>query len=77
MADAGVDRMTARTCSIEGCGGGVRARGWCGAHWQRWYRNGTPYATKQADRCGLCNQPTRDHPITDNPCRPLVALAWR
>lgn len=27
-------------CSIEGCDGKVRARGWCQAHYMRWFTNG-------------------------------------
>jgi hypothetical protein len=27
----------ARSCSVSGCGRPVRARGWCGAHYMRWY----------------------------------------
>ena len=29
------------TCSIEGCGGPVKAKGWCKKHYMRWYRHGT------------------------------------
>lgn len=36
---------TKPTCSIEGCTKPVLARGWCGAHWARWKRNGTPGTT--------------------------------
>ena len=36
--------MTARICSIEGCGKPQLARGWCGAHYQRWQRLGSPLA---------------------------------
>lgn len=31
-----------RTCSIDGCGRDVAARGWCQRHWQRWRRTGDP-----------------------------------
>ena len=34
--------MEDRTCNIEGCGKTARARGWCGTHYQRWKRLGTP-----------------------------------
>lgn len=30
-------------CSIEGCGKPRLARGWCGAHYQRWERHGDPF----------------------------------
>lgn len=29
-------------CSISGCGGPVRARGWCSKHYQRWRNHGDP-----------------------------------
>ena len=35
--------MNKRTCSIDGCGKPAKARGWCGAHHQNWYRYGSPY----------------------------------
>ena len=31
-----------KVCSIDGCDDAVRARGWCGKHWQRWRRTGDP-----------------------------------
>lgn len=34
--------MAERTCSIEGCGKPVNARGWCGMHYARWARSGDP-----------------------------------
>lgn len=30
------------SCSIEGCDGAVRARGWCSKHYQRWKKHGDP-----------------------------------
>lgn len=32
-----------RLCSIEGCGSLSRARGWCGRHYARWKRTGSPH----------------------------------
>lgn len=34
--------MAERTCSIEGCGGRTKARGWCAAHYRRWHYHGDP-----------------------------------
>jgi hypothetical protein len=31
-----------KTCSIEGCEKPVKARGWCGNHYQLWRKNGDP-----------------------------------
>lgn len=37
--------MANRTCSIDGCERRVLARGWCHAHYQQWYRTGSPTGT--------------------------------
>lgn len=34
-----------RLCTIEGCNHKVRARGWCGAHYERWRQHGDPMVT--------------------------------
>jgi 5-methylcytosine-specific restriction endonuclease McrA len=34
-----------KTCTINGCGKPAKARGFCGAHWARWKRNGNPNVT--------------------------------
>ena len=63
--------MEQRTCSIDGCDGQVKARGWCNPHWIRWKRYGDPVAVilgprwpevcrvdgcdKQATGRGLCH----------------------
>jgi hypothetical protein len=39
--------MTARTCSIEGCGAPHRAHGWCSKHYTRWRAHGDPSIVKQ------------------------------
>lgn len=33
--------MADRTCSVEGCERKHKARGWCYAHWKRWWNHGT------------------------------------
>lgn len=35
-----------RLCSIPDCGKPARKRGWCQAHYMRWYNNGSPTAGK-------------------------------
>jgi len=55
-------------CSIEGCDEPQWARGWCGAHYQRWMNNGDPNvvlstgARRWAQRCTVegCNGPDPD-----------------
>lgn len=42
--------MTKRTCSIEGCGSPITARGWCRRHYLRWYQHGTPDAPDAPSR---------------------------
>ncbi len=32
--------MADRTCTVDGCTGGVFARGWCCKHWKRWRKSG-------------------------------------
>ena len=34
-----------KTCSIEECGGKLHARGYCGKHYLRWLKHGSPLAT--------------------------------
>lgn len=34
--------MTPTTCSIENCRRPSLSRGWCGLHYQRWYKHGDP-----------------------------------
>lgn len=34
--------MAKSTCLVEGCSTAARARGLCGAHWQRWSKHGHP-----------------------------------
>jgi hypothetical protein len=37
------ENMTAKgICTIEGCAKKISARGWCGAHYRLWQRNGDP-----------------------------------
>lgn len=35
-------------CKIDGCGKPVKARGWCGAHYTRWYNHGDPTSGREA-----------------------------
>lgn len=51
-------------CKIEECGKRVSARGWCGAHYRLWQRNGDPLARqKNWGRAGTpCKHPDCDRP---------------
>lgn len=51
--------MPERTCSIEGCSGPVKARGWCNLHYSRWYQANQGQCSvdgceKPAKATGLC-----------------------
>lgn len=51
--------MNTKTCSIDGCNDGVRARGWCTSHYNRWHASGSPVAkTTPTTACKLCGKPT-------------------
>lgn len=41
-------------CSIDGCDSTTFARGWCNAHYKRWYRHGDPTAPRQARTLAEC-----------------------
>jgi hypothetical protein len=40
----------AGTCSIDGCGKPVAARGWCHAHYKKWQLHGSPHHGKSYER---------------------------
>lgn len=48
-----------RVCSIEGCDRPVKTRGWCNAHYQRWYKTGDPTKIRPARWDGY-ERPTCD-----------------
>lgn len=55
------------TCTAEGCDRTLRGRGWCHAHWQRWFRGqdveGTPI--KVSSWAGVtCSVDACDKPVT-------------
>jgi len=33
------------TCVVDACARPVKARGWCGTHYQRWWKTGDPEST--------------------------------
>lgn len=52
----------AGSCSIEGCDGPAKKRGWCGKHYRRWSRHGSADVARWewADSrvCVVCERPT-------------------
>lgn len=48
-----VPDMAQRTCSIEACETNAWARGWCRAHYQRWYLKGTPTPEPRVPKMSL------------------------
>jgi hypothetical protein len=56
--------MAERTCSINGCDSTARTRGWCNAHYLKWYRKGDPEyrpVARQHTPCSVegCERPAR------------------
>lgn len=43
-------------CSIDGCCNPVKARGWCGKHWLRWWKHGDPAHDVRPTRLALSGQ---------------------
>ena len=66
-------------CKIEECGKRVSARGWCGAHYRLWQRNGDPLARqKNWGRAGTpCNQCDRPRLGGGRGWCPLHYNRWR
>ncbi|MCW2848160.1 MAG: hypothetical protein JWR90_2134 [Marmoricola sp.] len=56
-------------CSVEGCGQVASARGWCGAHYQRWRRFGAPdfFPPDLGKQCSIdgCIRPTNARGLCD------------
>lgn len=42
-----VEMASVHICSVDDCGKRVVARGWCGAHYNRWRLHGTPLGSSQ------------------------------
>lgn len=54
--------MSDRTCSIDNCGRPATARGWCGAHYQRWRNHGDPLGGGPTPKGAI------DHPDGSRTC---------
>lgn len=61
---------TPRICSIPDCGKPHNSRGWCLAHYQRWYRNGDPLGGRTVE--GLIRKFITETavPFTGSDCLP-------
>lgn len=64
--------MAEGTCSVDGCGGEVEKRGWCGKHYRRWQRTGSPI--KVCDSCGTDDQAA--FPYHGYTCKACAQAAW-
>lgn len=54
-----------RTCSVDGCEGGARARGWCMRHYNRWYYAGTlDDSQAPPDSCIHCGSDLPPRPVS-------------
>jgi hypothetical protein len=45
--------MEDRRCTVEDCQRAVYARGWCGMHYKRWLRNGSPIRGERPSTCSV------------------------
>lgn len=48
--------MPDRTCTIDGCGKKVLARGWCSGHYQRWQAHGDPMGSEPPRSKIICSE---------------------
>lgn len=69
------------TCSVDGCASPVKARGWCEAHYCRWWSTGDPLPPPLIERtCRRCDAPFTPRAgggkpqITCVPCRGRAPL---
>lgn len=60
-------------CSVEGCTKHVRTRGWCNAHYQRWYKHGDPESSGKGT--GI-RYPTPEEAFTNRPVWVGGCLIW-
>jgi len=53
--------MQEQDCSIDGCHRAHYARGWCGMHYKRWLRGGSPVRGERPSTCGVatCERPAK------------------
>ena len=53
--------MQEHGCSIDGCHRAHYARGWCGMHYKRWLRGGSPVRGERPSTCGVatCERPAK------------------
>lgn len=67
--------MSAKECSVDGCGKRLFARGWCAAHYQRWRRGSSASGPLRA-RTELEHGTTSMY--SGRKCRcPACREAWR
>jgi hypothetical protein len=67
--------MADRTCSVDGCDGSVRTRGWCSKHYQRWKKHGDPLKTVRVYAPLACKLPDCDR--TDHNGHGFCKLHYR
>lgn len=76
MRSKNVDATTA-PCSVEGCERPVivKARGWCGKHYQRWKAHGSPtFTLRDRDHAPTCSVEGCERPFR---CKGLCESHWR
>lgn len=68
LGKEGLPMNGTRTCSVDGCGRPVNARGWCSTHWWRWKKHGDVMAdvpVRARDRGKVAPSPDEECSVED------------
>ena len=65
-----------KICSINGCDKPHKAHGWCGAHYQRWWKRGDPGPALVRDRPRYCQHVWSGKYRTGERCERLIVRKY-